>query len=83
MITLPDISWIAILPLLIVTGTAVLTLLADLWMEGPDREALGWIGLLGLLVAAVAAITLWNKHLSTFSNAVIIDRYGLFFTLLF
>jgi NADH-quinone oxidoreductase subunit N len=83
MITLPDISWIAILPLLIVTGTAVLTLLADLWMEGPDREALGWIGLVGLLVAAVAAITLWNKHLSTFSNAVIIDRYGLFFTLLF
>jgi len=83
MITFPDISWIAILPLLIVTGTAVLTLLADLWMEGPDREALGWIGLVGLLVAAVAAITLWNKHLSTFSNAVIIDRYGLFFTLLF
>ena len=83
MITFPDISWIAILPLLIVTATAVLTLLADLWMEGPDREALGWIGLVGLLVAAVAAITLWNKHLSTFSNAVIIDRYGLFFTLLF
>jgi NADH-quinone oxidoreductase subunit N len=83
MITLPDISWIAILPLLIVTGTAVLTLLADLWMEGPDREALGWIGLLGLLAAAVAAITLWNTHLSTFSNAVVIDRYGLFFTLLF
>ena len=83
MITFPDISWIAILPLLIVTATAVLTLLADLWMEGPDREALGWIGLVGLLVAAVAAITLWNKHLSTFSNAIIIDRYGLFFTLLF
>jgi NADH-quinone oxidoreductase subunit N len=83
MITFPDISWIAILPLLVVTVTAVLTLLADLWMEGPDREALGWIGLVGLLVAAVTAVTLWNKHLSTFSNAVIMDRYGLFFTLLF
>jgi NADH-quinone oxidoreductase subunit N len=83
MITLPDISWIAILPLLIVTGTAVLTLIADLWMEGPDREALGWIGLLGLLVAAVTVIPLWNTHLSTFANAVVIDRYGLFFTLLF
>jgi NADH-quinone oxidoreductase subunit N len=83
MITFPDISWIAILPLLIVTATALLTLIADLWMEGPDREALGWIGLLGLLVAAVTAITLWNTHTSTFSNAVIVDRYGLFFTLLF
>jgi NADH-quinone oxidoreductase subunit N len=83
MITFPDISWVAILPLLIVTATAVLTLIADLWMEGPDREALGWIGLLGLLVAAVTVIPLWNTHLSTFSNAVVIDRYGLFFTLLF
>lgn len=83
MITLPDVSWIAILPLLIVTGTAILTLVADLWMEGPDREALGWIGLVGLLATAVAAIALWNTRLSTFANALVVDRYGLFFTLLF
>jgi NADH-quinone oxidoreductase subunit N len=36
-----------------------------------------------LLIAAVTVIPLWNTHLSTFSNAVVIDRYGLFFTLLF
>ncbi len=85
MITPPSMSWIAILPLLIVTGTAVLTLVADLWMEGPDREALGWIGLVGLLAAAVASLTLWlsNTRLLTFSGAVAVDRYGLFFTILF
>jgi NADH-quinone oxidoreductase subunit N len=83
MIPAPSISWLAILPLLIVTGTATLVLIADLWMEGPDREGLGWIGLVGLVVTAVAAMALWNTRISTFSGTVIVDRYGLFFTLLF
>ena len=83
MIAAPNIAWLAVLPLLIVTGTAMLVLVADLWMEGPDREALGWIGLLGLAIAAVAAVALWNTRLSTFSDTIVVDRYGLFFTLLF
>jgi NADH-quinone oxidoreductase subunit N len=83
MITPPTISWLSILPLLIVTGTAVLVMVADLWMEGPDREGLGWLGLVGLIAAAIAAMALWNTHLSAFSDAVVVDRYGLFFTLLF
>ena len=83
MITPPSISWVAILPLLIITGTALLTMVADLWMEGPERDALGWIGIAGLVVAAITAITLWNTRLSTFADAVVMDRYGLFFTLLF
>ncbi len=83
MISAPNISWLAILPLLIVTGTALLVLVADLWMEGPDREALGWIGLLGLAIAGIAAMALWNTRASTFSDTIVVDRYGLFFTLLF
>jgi len=83
MITAPDISWLAILPLLIVTGTAVLVMVVDLWMEGPDREGLGWIGLVGLVAAAAAAGALWNTRMSSFADAVVTDRYGLFFTLLF
>src|SRR5215470_14612725 len=83
MIPAPDISWIAILPVLIVTVTSILTLVADLWMQGPDRESLGWIGLIGLVIAAAAAVALWSTHLSTFSGTIVVDRYGLFFTLLF
>jgi len=83
MIPPPSISWLTILPLLIVTGTAVVVMVADLWMEGPDREGLGWIGLIGLIATAVAAITLWTTRLSSFSDAIVLDRYGLFFTLLF
>lgn len=83
MIPAPDISWLAILPLLIITGTAILVMVADLWAEGPDREGLGWIGLVGLVATAIAAIALWSQHASSFAGAIVIDRYGLFFTLLF
>jgi len=83
MIPAPDISYIALLPMLILTVTAVVTLVADLWMEGPDREGLGWIGLAGLVVTAITAIAMWNTRLSTLSETLVVDRYGLFFTLLF
>jgi NADH-quinone oxidoreductase subunit N len=83
MIPAPDISWLAILPLLIVTGTATVVMVADLWAEGPDREGLGWIGLVGLVATAIAAMALWSMHATSFAGAVVIDRYGLFFTLLF
>jgi NADH-quinone oxidoreductase subunit N len=69
--------------LLLVTGSALLVMLADLWMEGPDREGLGWIGLVGLAATATTAIALWNTRISSFSATIIVDRYGLFFTLLF
>jgi len=83
MIVAPNISYVALLPLLILTGTALLALVADLWMEGPDREGLGWIGLVGLLATAITALTLWSTPISTLSDALVVDRYGLFFTLLF
>jgi NADH-quinone oxidoreductase subunit N len=83
MIPTPNISYVALLPILILTGTALLALIADLWMEGPDREGLGWIGLLGLVATAITALTLWSTRISTLSDTLVVDRYGLFFTLLF
>jgi len=83
MITPPSVSWLALLPLLLVTGTALTAMLVDLWSEGPDREGVGWIGLIGLLATAVAAVALWNTRISTTADALVLDRYGLFFTLLF
>ncbi len=83
MIPAPDISWLTILPLLIIIGTALIVMVVDLWAEGPDREGLGWIGIIGLACAAVSAMALWNTTGSSFAGAVTIDRYGLFFVILF
>ena len=79
MITFPDIAWLPLLPVLIVTGTAFVVLIADLFVEGPDREGLGWIGLVGLGGAAVASALLWTAHESAFADSIALDRYALFF----
>ncbi len=79
----PDISWLALLPTLVVMGTAFLVLIADLAMEGPDREGLGWIGIVGLLVASLVSAMLWNSHQSGFAGTFVVDRYALFFNLVF
>lgn len=82
-LALPDLSWLPLLPLLVITGTGLLVLLADLFSEGPDYDALGWLGLIGLLLATVCAVPLWNHTATTLNGTVVLDRYGLFFTVLF
>lgn len=74
-----DIAWLPLLPLLIVTGTACVVLIADLFVEGPDREGLGWLGLVGLAVAAGTSALLWTTEASGFAGSITLDRYALFF----
>ncbi|GBD25659.1 NADH-quinone oxidoreductase subunit N [bacterium HR30] len=79
----PDVAWLPLLPLMVIGATALLVLVADLFSEGPDYDALGWLGLIGLIVAAVCAALLWNQSGSTLAGTLVLDRYGLFFTILF
>lgn len=74
-----DIGWLPLLPTLIVTATCFVVLLADLFAEGPDRDGLGWIGLVGLIAAAVVSALLWTTKATAFSGAIALDRYALFF----
>lgn len=83
MTPMADIAWPALLPLLVAGTFTLAVLIVDLWMEGPDREGLGWIGIVGLVVTAITAMTLWNTSLVTMSDSIVLDRFGLFFTLLF
>jgi NADH-quinone oxidoreductase subunit N len=76
---MPPIAWLSLLPILIVTGTAFVVLVADLFVEGPDREGLGWIGLVGLVAAAIASALLWTTHESAFADGLALDRFALFF----
>ncbi len=82
-LTFPDVAWLPLLPLLVITGTTLLVLVADLFAEGPDYDALGWLGLIGLLLAVLTAVPLWNQSGTTLGGTLVLDRYGLFFTILF
>ena len=83
MIAAVAIPWLVLLPVLLLTGTALLVMVSDLFLEGPDRDGLGWLGIVGLVVTAVASITLWNQPESGFGGAMALDRYAIFFNLLF
>ena len=50
--TLPAVAWAPLLPVLTVTTTALVVLVVDLFLEGPDRDALAWLSILGLVVGA-------------------------------
>ncbi len=74
-----DISWIALLPGLLVAATSIVVLIADLFAEGPDREGLGWIGMLGLGVAALSAALSWSADAAGFGGSFVLDRFAIFF----
>ena len=52
-------------------------------MEGPDRDSLGWLGIAGLIITAIASVSLWNTHETSFSGGMAVDRFALYFNLLF
>ncbi|MCX8072991.1 MAG: NADH-quinone oxidoreductase subunit N [Candidatus Binatia bacterium] len=79
----PDVALLPLLPLLVITATAVAVLIADFFTEGPDYDVLGWIGLVGLACAVLCAVPLWNQSETTLAGVLALDRYGLFFTVLF
>ncbi|HVN87867.1 MAG TPA: NADH-quinone oxidoreductase subunit N [Candidatus Binatia bacterium] len=77
------VAWLALLPVLLLTATALLVMVTDLFTEGPDRDGLGWLGIAGLVVTVVASISLWNQHETGFNGTIVVDRYALFFNVLF
>ena len=82
-ITPAPVAWLTLLPVLLLTATALLVMVADLFTEGPDRDGLGWIGIAGLVVTMVASIALWNQHEAGFNGTITVDRYAVFFDVLF
>jgi len=82
-IAFPEISWFVLLPILTLAASALIVLLADLWSEGPDFDAIGWLGLIGLAATLGTCLFLWNQQGTTLAGAVVLDRFGLFFTVLF
>jgi NADH-quinone oxidoreductase subunit N len=81
--TFPEVVWLPLVPTLIITGTAFLVLLADMFIEGPDRDGLGWLGIVGAVVASVASATMWNQQGDAFGGGFVVDNYALFFNVVF
>jgi len=76
--------WEVALPGLLVALTAMVVMVADLIVDGPDRDALAAIALVGLAAAAGATLWLWTNGARPggFGDTLRADAYALFFALL-
>src|SRR5437016_6998412 len=72
----------AILPELIVTGTAIIVLFLDLLVPARRRGWLAVVSIIGLLGAMVATIPLWGQNRAAFADTVVGDDLAVFFNIL-
>jgi NADH-quinone oxidoreductase subunit N len=81
LIQIPTLNFLALAPSLIVIGAALLVLLLDLAVT--DKRILGYIGLVGIVVAAGVSLSMWDRSSLSFQAMAISDGYSLFFNLVF
>jgi len=72
------VDYTVILPELIVALSAIVVMLADLFLPRSQRRALAYLSLVGLVAAFVAVLVLRDDNKSGFSGSVVLDGFSLF-----
>src|SRR5712691_5581352 len=75
----PPVDLLAILPLAIVSVTAMVVLILGLFVPRDQGGVLGAIGLVGIGAAVVATAALWGQSRSAFSGSIAADNFFVFF----
>src|SRR5471030_2819064 len=72
-----------ILPELVLTGGALLVLIADVLMPKERRAALAWVTLLALGATAVSLVPFASTHVEVAHGLLAVDQFALFFKVVF
>jgi NADH-quinone oxidoreductase subunit N len=72
-----------IVPEAIVAGTALVVLLTGVFLTGKERTVLPWISLLGVFIATVSSVSLWNEPTLSFNGLLRSDNFAVFFNTIF
>jgi NADH-quinone oxidoreductase subunit N len=78
---LPNLNLTSLYPILVVTATAVLVLLADLVVA--DKRALGYLALGGVIIAFVVTSSLWPGAAASFQAMAVSDGFALVLDMVF
>ncbi|HVC34321.1 MAG TPA: NADH-quinone oxidoreductase subunit N [Chloroflexota bacterium] len=78
-ITPPPVDLVAILPLLIVSVSAMVVLIVGLFVRQEQSPVLAAISLVGVGAAIVATVALWGQNRVAYSGAVVADDFFVFF----
>jgi NADH-quinone oxidoreductase subunit N len=74
----PDISFVSMLPVVTALLTAVFATILPFYTT---RRGIAGLSAIGLVVALVWCVALWNRNLSSFSGAFVADNFALGFSI--
>ena len=77
MLNPPDISLAALLPTLLTLLTAAVVTIIGFFVR---RRTVAWISLIGLAVATVADVSIWNRNIVTFGGSFRADNFAVGFS---
>jgi NADH-quinone oxidoreductase subunit N len=79
-----DVNLLPLLPAIQVLLTALVVVLRDLFIEeNASKVYLAFISFVGIALAAAESVALWGLSEGAFNDAVLLDNFALFFSLLF
>ena len=78
-----SIDYLAIAPEIAITLTAILVLLADLFLKGEAKQLVNPLAGLGTIVAIGFTFALWGDERSTFGGSFVVNNYAVIFKLVF
>ena len=73
-------SFDAVVPILCVVLAALAIMAAEAFRGRGERMAVGGLGIVGLVGAAVSSMLLWNRNATSF-GVIVADNFGLFVTM--
>ena len=78
----PELDLVAILPIIITAVTGMVALLLELVLNGKQKSLIGYISLVGVVLAAVATVLLWGTtRPPAFAGMIVMDNLAVFGTL--
>ena len=76
-------SGLALVPLLLLAGTALGLLLLEAFLKPTEKGYRGYIAALALVGCGLVLVRFWDKGYSFFRGALVFDNFSIFFGLLF
>jgi len=81
--SIPHINFELILPEIIITFFAILILILEPLLSKSKKNFLAHLSWIGILIAFIANLRLWDIMETTFSDMFIVDNFALFFKFIF
>jgi NADH-quinone oxidoreductase subunit N len=80
-IQIPTLDWLVVAPEIVVLVTALLVMLADLFLDREQKSRLAWLSLVGVAAAAGLSYYIWDGSDPALQDMLAADGYALFLNL--